>query len=281
MATILRDFADLSDLKVQLSKEEIVPSVIPHHEPIVRVQIEGNAFFDYKTYLDAAASAVKAYPILSVNYTKLHFTSSKKNHYLSYRGDGRVFVFRYNQNSDKRVFQSKDRLDAFRTIMFIYLEVRKIAASHIQIVENTAVGNFVLYINEVPIVASSYNRFSGSIPFLRSMKKDILQGKILPKTINEGDAAQMGEQFRKNVNASFIYDYIEIFPELDYSVFDHRESIRVSTKKGVIVTPKSNKVKFKTGQGVKHGRSSTESPGIFQPLHPWMDNWDDRFDHDD
>lgn len=281
MAQILNDFADLGTLKAKLSREDVVPVVKERHNPLVQIRLQGNVYYDYNTYLDAAAAAVKAYPIISINYKSIQFTSSKKEKYIALGKNGHRFFFRFNMMSDKRVFKSVDRISAFRTIMFVYLEVRKIAASHIQIIENAGIGNFVLTINEVPLVASSYKRFTGTFPMLKILKQQMLDGSHKPMSMNEEDALEMAVKFREKVSDSSIYDEIEIIPELDYSNFGHSERIKASTKPGYVELDKTPKVATKPKSKVIPGRSLPSVPKKFHSSNPWMDSWDDRFDHDD
>lgn len=281
MAKILNDFADLGELKVQLPQEDIVPSVKKRHNPLVQIRLQGNVYYDYNTYLDAAAAAVKAYPVISVNYKTIQFTSSKKEKYIALGGSGHRFFFRYNMMSEKRVFKSAERMAAFRTIMFVFLEVRKIAASQIKIVENAGIGNFILTINDIPLVASSYKRFTGNFPMLKALKQKMIMGETSPNSFNEEEAVQMGMKFVENVTESTIYDEIEIIPEIDYSVFSHGERISVSTKAGYVEPDRITNKVTKTKPKVIPGRSLPAAPKKFHSGNPWMDSWDDRFDHDD
>lgn len=281
MAQILNDFADLGVLKAKLSREDVVPAVKRHHSPLVQIRLQGNVYYDYNTYLDAAAAAVKAYPILSINYKNIQYTSSKKEKYIALGKNGHRYFFRFNMMSDKRVYKSLDRISAFRTIMFVYLELRKIAASHIQIIENAGVGNFVLSINEIPLVASSYKRYTGTFPMLKVLKQQMLDGSHKPTSVNEEDALKMGVKFREKVAESSIYDEIEIIPETDYSTFGHSEKIKASTKPGFVEPDKTPKVNTKPKSRVIPGRSLPAPHKNFHSSTPWMDNWDDRFDHDD
>lgn len=280
MARILNDFADLSILKADISREDVVPTVKKHRTPMARTRLQGSVFYDYNTYLDAAAAAVKAYPIISINNKNIQFTSSKKEKYIAFGNSGHCFSFRFNMLSNNRVFKSLDRIAAFRTIMFVYLEVRKIVASHIQIIENSGTGVFALSINEVPLVASSYKRYTGTFAMLKDLKQQMLDGSHKPMSTNEEEALEMGAKFRETVVNSSIYDEIEIFPELDYSGFGHSERIKVSTKSGYVGPNRIPQAVTKPVGKVIPGRSLPSTPKKFQSVN-WIDNWDDRFDHDD
>ena len=282
MAKILNDFADLGELKVQLSQEDVVPSVKPPHIPLVQIRLQGNVNYNYNTYLDAAVAAIKAYPIISINYKTIQFTSSKKEQYLALGEKGHRFFFRFNQMSDKKRFKSADRIAAFRTIMFVYTEARKIAASHIQIVEDAIVGNFVLTINEIPLVSSSYKRYTGNFPFLKALKGQMMIGAIMPTDRNEEDALQMGIKIRERVQDLSTLDGMEIIPEKDYSAFRHEEKIRVSTKPGYVEPDIPAKDVKKQKTKVYPGRSTPGPPPKVRPPEPWLVNkWADRYDHDD
>lgn len=281
MAQILNDFAELGVLKAKLSREDVIPAVKKHHNPLAQIRLQGNVYYDYNTYLDAAAAAVKAYPIISINYKSIQYTSSRKEKFIALGNNLHRYFFRFNMVSDKRVFKSLDRIAAFRTIMFVYLEVRKIAASHIQIIENAGAGNFVLSINEIPLVASSYKRYTGTFSMLRVLKQQMLDGSHTPMSMNEEDALNMGVKFRDKVAESTIYDEIEILPEIDYSTFGHSEKIKASTKPGYVEPDKTLKVNSKPKSRVIPGRSLPAPHKNFHSSTPWMDNWDDRFDHDD
>ena len=281
MAQILNDFADLGSLKAKLSREDVVPVFKEHKTPIVRFRLPGNVYFDHNTYLDAVASAVKAFPIISINYKNIQYTSSKKERYIAYENKSQRFFFRFNMMSDKRLFKSQDRIAAFRTIMFVFLEIRKIAATHIQILENVRIGNFVLSVNEIPLVASSYKSYTGTFPMLKILKQQMINGLHNPTSKNETDAFELGVKFREKVAESSIYDDIEIIPEIDYSVFVHSERIKASTKPGFVDQDKiTNKAYEPKGKFIA-GRSLPAAPKKFHSSNPWMDSWDDRFDHDD
>lgn len=281
MAKILNDFADLGELKVKLTEEDNVPSVKKPRNLLVQIRLQGNIYYDYNSYLDAAAAAVKAYPIISVNYKSIQFTSSKKEKYIALGKSGHRFFFRFNMMSDKRVFKSSDRMAAFRTIMFVFVELRKIDAAQIKITENASIGNFILTINDIPLVASSYKRFTGDFPMLKTLKEKIIKGKITPNSFNEEESVQMGRKFVEKVTESTIYDEIEIIPEIDYSVFCHDERISVSTKAGYIEPDRIYNKITKAKPKVVPGRSLPAATRPYRSSTPWMDNWDDRFDHDD
>jgi hypothetical protein len=231
--------------------------------------------------MDAAAAAVKAYPIIASNDKSIQYTSSKKEKFIALGRNGHRFFFRFNMMNDKRVFKSLDRIAAFRAIMFVYLEVRKIAASHIQVTENTGVGNFVLSINEIPLVSSSYKRYTGTFPMLKVLKQEMLNGSHKPTSKNEEDALEIGVKFCDKVAESSIYDEIEIIPEIDYSAFGHSERIKVSTRPGYFEPDRTPKETTKPKNIIIPGRSLLAAPKKFHSANPWADNWDDRFDHDD
>ena len=282
MAKILTDFADLGELKVRLSQEDVVPSVKTTHAPLVQIRLQGNVNYNYNTYLDAAVAAIKAYPIISVNYKTIQFTSSKKDQYIALGEKGHRFFFRFSQMSDKRKFKSADRIAAFRTIMFVYTEVRNIAATHLQIVEDAQAGVFVLTINEIPVVSSSYKRFTGNFPFLKALKGQMMIGAIKPNGVNEENALQMGIKIREKVQDLSILDGMEIIPEKDYSAFRHEEKIRVSTKPGYVEPDIPAKDVKKQKTKVYPGRSTPGPPPKVRPPEPWLVNkWADRYDHDD
>ncbi len=277
MAKKLNDFADLGELKEKLSQEDGVFPTKEIFNPIVPVRQQGNVYYDYNTYIEAAAAAVKAYPIISVNYKTIQFTFSQKKRYIALTGGiGHCHYFRFKMSSDKRIFRSTDRIAAFRAIMFAFREMRKIPASHILIVENVDIKNFVLFINEIPLIASSYTKFTGTFSMLKTLKEDMLNGDVLPTCENEENAQQMGINFQEKVNQSPIYDKLEIIPEIDYSVFCDDERIKVSTKVGY-VEPERTSPKPR----VIAGRSLPAMPKKLHSDNPWLDKWDDRLDHDD
>ena len=281
MTRILNDFAELGELKRKLSREDVIPSA-KKSQPSHVQRLQGNVYFDYNTYLEAAAAAVKAYPIIFVNNKKVQFTFSKKDRSIALGNNGHRFFFRYKMLSNKRAFEFRDRHDAFRAIMFIYLEVRKIAASHVLILENPPVSNFVLSINEIPLVVCSYKRFTGTFSLLGELKGQILRGDIKPKNEIEENAVQMGVKFREKVQDLSSLDGMEIIPENDYSVFKHEERIRVSTKHGIVEPNTVIKANKTPSKKVYPGRSLPAAPPKERPPEQWLVNkWADRYDHDD
>ena len=279
MAQILNDFADLGFLKKRLSTEDVIPHVEerlkqPEHKPLAR-----SIDYNYTSYLDAAAAAVKAYPVLLVNHKRIAFSSSKKEKYLAFKAKGHSFYFHYNAVTENRTFKSTRRESAFKTLLFYFREVRLIAACRIKIVEDTSVGCFVLSINEIPLMASHYKSFTSSFSKLKEVKKQVLEGLLKPNSFNEEDAVQKGISFREKVNDSSILNELQIIPELDYSTFSHNEKISVSTRRGYGESDRDNKEE-KNPKPIVYGRSK---PGETKKIqgNPWMAKWDDRFDHDD
>ena len=280
MAKILNDFADLKELKAQLSQEDILPSVKKPFPLPARIRLQGNV--DHKTYLDAAVAAIQAYPIILVNYKTIKVISNKVERFIAIESSGHRYFFRFKMPSGKKVFKSVDRIAAFRTIMFLFKEVRQIVPAHLLILESVSNGNFVLSINGISIVSSSYGRFTGTFAMLRVLKEKILKGDYKPASLNEEDALRLGITIRERVQDLTTLIGPDIIPENDYSSFKHEESIRVSTKRGYVEPEKLPKDVKPQKPKVYPGRSLPAAPPKVRPPEPWLVNkWADRYDHDD
>ena len=279
MVHILNNFADLGILKKRLSTEDVVPHVKERLRQLETKPLARDIDYNYASYLDAAAAAVKAYPVLLVNHKRIDFSSNKKERYLAFKAIGHRFYFRYDLITEKRTFKSTRRESAFKTLLFFFREVRLIAACQITIIENTSAGCFVLSINEIPLIASSYKSFTSTIAKLKEIKKQVLEGALESNNLNEEDAIRMGVSFREKVYDSLILNELQIIPELDYSSFSHNEIIRVSSRRGHGEDGYDNSV-GRNASPVVYGRSKLEETKTIQG-NPWMAKWDDRFDHDD
>lgn len=272
----LHDFSELASLKAKLSPEENqkemktglrkrrVRSAEPEEE-LSKTQIpKWPIYFEYNDNIDAVASAVKNYPLIDNIGRKITYQNSK-NSYIYRVGKGeRMVVFYYHNQIKRRVFQCRERLTAFKVILFCFGELRKIEHIHIRVEESQAAGNFVLYLDEIPVIASSYTMFNGLRKQLKGFKDSLCAGYQKPKTEFELEAQRFGVDLFKRIEDAPYEDKIPVVLSMDYSKFKHIETVRVSSKE--------NALAGKISYGYYHA-----GPAIL----PSMRDWDDRFDHDD
>ena len=270
----LHDFSELANLRTSFSQEEtskereaglrkrrdsgndaVISKANPPVWPII---------FEFNHYLDAVASIVKNYPLLSSVRRKFVFQNSRDSLIIRVGKGDRVFVFSYKPQIFRRVFKCRERFTAFKVILFTYAELRRINHLHISVLEDVSVGNFVLYLDEIPILAASYSLYNGLQKQMKSFKDSICAGHQAPNTEYEDEAKRFGENLVKRIEDAPFQDIIPIIPTFDYSKFEHNETVRVSSRENKVV------------ERVSYGKTLS-GPAVL----PSMMNWDDRFDHDD
>ena len=148
--------------------------------------------------------------------------------------------------------------------MFCYAELRKIAHIHIKVSEGIASGNFVLTLDEIPVVAASYKRYNGLKTQLVGFRDSLCSGHQRPKTDYEMEAQRFGIDLVRRIDEAVFQEGIPLKDDVDYSKFYHKESVLVSSR--------SYSSTGKVSDGNKHSGPSM--------LRSMMD-WDDRYDHDD
>lgn len=271
----LHDFSELASLKAKLTPEESQKEkttdlrkrrVRPvEHEEEPKPQIpKWPIYFEFNDNIDAIASAVKNYPLIDNIGRKITYQNSKNSFIFRVAKSERMVVFYYHNQIKRRVFQCRERLTAFKVILFCFEELRKKEHIHIRVEESQAAGNFVLYLDEIPVIASSYTMFNGLRKDLKGFKDSLCAGYQKPKTEYELEAQRFGADLFKRIEDAPYEDKIPVVLSMDYSKFKHIETVRVSSKE--------NTVAEKITYGYHHS-----GPAIL----PSMRDWDDRFDHDD
>ena len=278
---IITDFSDLVELREKLSQDGTIPSEMVRIPDRTQTIPTGNQYLDFNSFFDAASAAVKAFPIAWVDDNKTNLTTSKKERYIALGGKGHRIFFRYKMPSHKKSFASNDRISAFKTIMFCFIEVRKIDSARIHILENDN-SSFSLTIDGILLVSSTYKRFTGNFPMLKSLKGIMLKDALRPDSDNDESARQIGIKFRESVLSSSTPTGIQMIPGKDYSVFRHEEKIQVSTKPGYVEPDHNSRQSNASTKIVYPGRSLPAAPPKERPPEPWLVNkWADRYDHDD
>lgn len=272
----LHDFSELASLKAKLAPEENqierktglrkrrVRSVEPD-ENLSKPQIpKWPIYFEYNDNIDAIASAVKNYPLIDNIGRKVTYQNSKNSYIYRVGKSEQMVVFYFQNQIKRRVFQCRERLTAFKVILFCFGELRKIEHIHIRVEESQAAGNFVLYLDEIPVIASSYTIFNGLRKELKGFKDSLCARYQKPKTEFELEAQRFGVDLFKKIEEAPYEDKIPVVLSMDYSKFKHIETVRVSSNE--------NTVAGKNSYGYYHA-----GPAILSSMR----NWDDRFDHDD
>jgi hypothetical protein len=272
----LHDFSELASLRETLATEEPqvekktglrkrhVKSVVSEDEQPKPQIPKWPIYFEYKDSIDAIASAIKNYPLIDNIGRKITYQTSKNSFIYRVGKSERMVVFYYQNQIKRRVFQCRERFTAFKVILFCFAELRKIEHIHIKVEESQAAGNFVLYLDEIPVVASSYTMFNGLRKELKGFKDSLCAGFQKPKTDYELEAQRFGADLYKRIDDAPYEDKIPVVLSMDYSKFQHIETVRVSSRE--------NTVAGKISYGYNHS-----GPAIL----PSMRDWDDRFDHDD
>ena len=267
------DFSELASLKASLSQEETlkaqemtlrkgreVKNSPPKEKPVVWPIV-----FEFESYLDAVASAVKNYPIIWA-YDNGVIYQNRKNGiiYRVGKGDNQSLVFYYTIQAHRRVFKCTERFTAFKVIMFCFAELKKIEPIHIKVTEGIASGNFVLSLDEIPVVAASYMQFNGLKKQLVGFRDSLCSGHQIPRTDYEMEAHRFGVDLAKRIDEAKFLEKIPLTNDVDYSKFYHIESVLVSSRENTV-----------TGK-YSYGNKSS-GPSMLSS----MMNWDDRYDHDD
>ncbi len=262
------DFSDLGTLLSEMTVEN--PNTVEHN----RVQRTQELVFEterplgvknlyYQHYNHAAIAAAISYPLLKGIEKDCIVKGSAKTKCFQVGSKLNYVVFHFQEHSTKRTLKCRDRVSAFRAIMYCFSELRTLGQVHILIKEQLSSQLFLLYLNDVPLFASSYSYNNGSMNILRKHKEAIIKGEQ-EKTVTECDAKIAGSKFVALYNETEIPSEIPISPTVDYSRFGHSEKILVSQANY------EKRISHPVYQ--KHS-----GPSVL----PSMAAWDDRYDHDD
>ena len=273
---LLNDFSELASLRAKLApdgsqpeketglRKRRVKSLEPEEVMAKRQFPKWPIYFEFKDNIDAIASAVKNYPLIDSIGGKITYQTSNNSFIYRFGKSERKVVFYFQDQIKRRVFQCHERLTAFKVILFCFAELRRIDHIHIKVEESPDAGSFVLYLDDIPVVVSSYTMFNGLRKELKGFKDSLCAGYKKPKTDFELEAHRFGaDLYKRIVNAPY-EDKLSGVLSMDFSKFQHTEIVRVSSRE--------NTVAGKISYGYNHS-----GPAVL----PSMRDWDDRFDHDD
>ena len=262
------DFSELGTLLSEMRDEN--PNPVEHnreerHQELAFETVKplGVVNLYYQQYNHAAIAAAISYPLIKGIDKKSEVKGGAKAKCFQVGSKFNAVVFHYQERSTKRTLKCRDRVSAFRAIMYCFSELRTLGPVHILIKEQCSSQMFLLYLNDIPLFASSYSSNNGSMSILRMHKEAIINGEQ-EKTSNESDAKIAGSKFVTLYNETEIPSEIPIYPKIDYSKFGHSERILVSQTN---YEKRASSPFFQKHSG----------PAVL----PSMANWDDRYDHDD
>ena len=249
------------------------------------------ATFTYSTIDQAVFSAIHIYSQLWRPRSHVSCQISKKRHSILLLsrswGDYRVD---YQKGVDYTKESKKNsRLQAFEmTACFLYA-LSDLEDTHVALKEKAQKGYFTVFVNTFPLFRCYYLQSNETDDELLATVKLIKERQL--KENDSFKAVQLfASKIKEGIRSANLPIEIRMIPRS--AAIEHTESITLDR-----LLYKSNTETTKTGEYYKK-ESNDENRTIPAPVilparsihvkqkphrlsHPWLENWDDRFDHDD